>query len=97
VVVYRLDPKIQVSDPDCAELFAECGYKGASFTVCNRVDSLPKEGWSKTVKSVLVPEQRQLKLFTDESLRGETISYSKSQECIEDMKFSFAQLLAMVE
>lgn len=41
-MIYRMDPEVKIFDPDCAELFSECEFKGESVTVCDRVNSLPE-------------------------------------------------------
>lgn len=34
-LVYRVDPKFRIFDPNCAELFTDCGFEGDSITLCD--------------------------------------------------------------
>jgi hypothetical protein len=92
-MIYRRDPSIKIFDPNCAELFAECNFEGDSITVCDRIDSLPDKGWAKPIRSLTVPHQRVLKLYNEENLRGSSASYKEDQKCIEDINFSFSQIV----
>jgi hypothetical protein len=54
-MIYRRDPKFKIFDPDCAEIFSECDFNGDSISICDRIQSLPEEGWNKPIRSIKVP------------------------------------------
>ena len=43
--IYKPNPADLVWDPNCAELFSECDFKGQSIVLCEKVESFPSKGW----------------------------------------------------
>lgn len=90
IVLYRRDPNFKVFDPDCAEIFSECEFKGDSISICDRIQSLPEEGWNKPIRSIKIPAQKVLRLYNQEKLKGSVSLFRKDDSCIKDLTFSFA-------
>lgn len=83
--VYAPDTDLKIFDPNCAELFSECDFKGDSITVCDRIPDLPDAGWSKPIKSLTVPTQRRLYLFNKEKYEGKKLFFIQNQKCMEEV------------
>lgn len=77
-MIYKPDHSIRLFDDNCAELFAECNHEGDSITVCDKVNNLPEEGWSKNIRSFMLPNGRTLTLFKEENLRGSKVIFTES-------------------
>lgn len=77
-------------DPACAEIYSECNYTGDSVSVCDRVNSFPKSGWNKPVKSYFIPPNKALKIYNLENLNGKLLRFEKSEPCVEVFRFNFA-------
>ena len=91
VMVYKMDPNIKIVDEqNCAILYNACKFEGDAISICDRIDSLPKEGWQKPVRSFKLPDSRVLKLFTEEKLEGKVATFRQSEECLEEYHYSFA-------
>ncbi|CAD8100335.1 unnamed protein product [Paramecium primaurelia] len=95
--IFVADTTYKIFDPDCAELFSECNFKGDSVTVCDRIPDLPGYGWSKPIRSLTVPVSRRLYLFNKEKYEGQRTSFIANQQCMESITFSFAQLQSYEE
>lgn len=96
-VVYKPDPNNLIWDPKCAELFSECNYKGQTIVLCDRVNSFPKEGWSGPVKSFHLPPGGTLKLYDQENLNGKLVTFTESQTCVDNYKFSLLQRAELIQ
>jgi hypothetical protein len=83
-------------DSECAEIFEGCNFEGDSMTICDRVVSMPKSGWNKPIKSFKIPEGKVLKIFNQENLNGESLAIDKDEQCMENVRFTFAQLFASI-
>lgn len=97
VVVYKPDPTNFIWDPKCAELFSQCNYQGQTIVLCDRVNSFPKEGWSGPVKSFHLPPGGTLKLYDQENLNGKIVTFTESQTCVDNYKFSLLQRAELIQ
>lgn len=62
---YQFDESFQlVKDRTCAILFSECGYYGDYIEICQ---AKPKMDPTFTVSSILVPPNKQIKLYNQEN------------------------------
>jgi len=72
-----------IIDEECAEIYENCNYSGDSLTICTKEDNVPKAGWNKPVKSIRVPQDKVLKLYNLENLKGWSVRVEESIECVE--------------
>lgn len=92
-LLYKPDLTVNPKIPGCVEVYSECHYTGDSVTVCDKVLSLPEAGWNKPVKSFVVPEKKVLKVYNKENLNGQSLRFDKSEECLENPRFTLMDLL----
>ncbi|CAD8081942.1 unnamed protein product [Paramecium primaurelia] len=67
--IYLFDSNYKIFDQNCAELFSECNFQGDSFIVCDQIPNLLVQGWSKLIKSVTVPNFKNIFLFKMENIQ----------------------------
>ncbi|CAD8105868.1 unnamed protein product [Paramecium primaurelia] len=75
---------------DCVELYTECGFKGTKYEICRDTPSLAREKISQ-VKSIKIPPGVIVQGFDEEVYKGKTVKFSQSQDCLEEIQFSFIQ------
>lgn len=81
--IYVPDKSQKMFDPVCAEIFSDCNYEGDSVTICDRVNSFPKTGWNKPIKSYYIPDGKVLKIYNEENQKGTLLRLEESNQCIE--------------
>ncbi|CAD8105141.1 unnamed protein product [Paramecium sonneborni] len=65
--IYVFDANHKIFDENCLELFSQCDFSGESILVCEKIPNLSIKGWSKPVKSLTIPKQKTINLFTKEN------------------------------
>ncbi|CAD8177634.1 unnamed protein product [Paramecium pentaurelia] len=81
--IYLYDSNYKIFDQNCAELYSECNFQGDSFIVCDQIPNLLVQGWSKLIRSVTVPNLKNIFLFKMENYSGEKTTITENQKCME--------------
>ena len=67
---------------ECAILYAECNYSGASYNICDKSANFQKDSVPPAIKSIKVPPKKQVTVYENKDFEGRKIVYTESQSCI---------------
>jgi hypothetical protein len=72
----------------CPIIYSKCNYTGDSLQLCNGTVDLETSGWEeKPIKSLYVPSNVKVTLWTHIDYEGSKESFTSSQICISSNKF----------
>ncbi|CAD8131270.1 unnamed protein product [Paramecium sonneborni] len=96
--LYVFDTNHKIFDENCLELFSECDFQGESILVCQKIPNLSIKGWSKIVKSLTIPKQKTVNLFTKENYQGEKDIFTENQQCMAStvLSINFQPLISYI-